>query len=76
MYKLSMFLQRSVASVLRNTELQISRHGSHYPVDDNIFGLTEDQKQVRNYRKHNELDSVILFVSIDLCTVRCHCFNH
>ena len=22
------------------------RHGSHYPIDDDVFGLTEEQQQV------------------------------
>lgn len=38
----------------RTTTTSGSRNLSHYPVDDSIFGLNEDQQQVMNFEPMNQ----------------------
>merc|ERR1711915_587757 len=33
--------------VTSTTTTQIRHHGAYYPIDDTVFGLTEDQQQLR-----------------------------
>ncbi|XP_045129536.1 isovaleryl-CoA dehydrogenase, mitochondrial-like [Portunus trituberculatus] len=45
-------VRQHIGSVLRATPrvigaAQVRHHGSHYPIDDTVFGLTEDQQQLR-----------------------------
>lgn len=45
-------VRQHIGSVLRATPrvvgaAQVRHHGSHYPIDDTVFGLTEDEQQLR-----------------------------
>lgn len=34
---------------------QVRHHGSHYPIDDEVYGLTEEQQQVTHTHTHQLL---------------------
>ena len=46
--RLSIFLTKSVLSKLNTTvNIKNSRYASFYNIDDNLFGLSDEQQQVR-----------------------------
>ena len=57
-----MFLIRPCNSLLKNIASKSAsvRSLSHYPIDDTLFGLTEDQQQV-SYLITNTIISLLLF---------------